>query len=123
MPLVIWYIIIYAILQIPLSGYGGLSRLVIDNLPLLANQNSIYCQELDAASFHEASTTVATISNVGCRAAYVQAVAFKGAILNTFFLVIIYFDKHSADHKMALRVRISHINPNYNRIILKIYLM
>jgi hypothetical protein len=63
---------------------------VIDNLPLLANQNSIYCQELDASSAKQASAAVATISNVGSRAAYVRAVAFKGIILIALLINFVF---------------------------------
>ena len=64
------------VLQVPLSGYGGISKLILENVQ--RSKSSIYWTTLQVPPRPDAPAEVmATVRNVGDRAAYAKCVAFK----------------------------------------------
>ena len=74
--IVLMFICVFA--KIPLSGYGGQSHIVIDNVPHVEHLNPVYCHVVDTNVARQQVVAVATVRNDGNRAAYIRALAFHG---------------------------------------------
>ncbi len=73
-------------MQIPLVGYGGVSRLVIDDLESTQGSQT-YGATLGSLTPGNNVITKITLRNKGRRTAYVKALPFQGNIANLLPIV------------------------------------
>ena len=64
--------------QIPLSGYGGVSRIIVDDLQL--SQKDHYWTNVGPVIADQRVIAKVTVHNVGARAAYISAMSFQGRL-------------------------------------------
>ena len=62
--------------QIPLSGYGGISKLVLEQVN--KGQSNNYWKTIGTPRISVTSLVKATVKNVGQRAAYVKCLGYNG---------------------------------------------
>ena len=67
------------VVQIPLSGYGGISKLVLENVE--KGQNNNYWKNIGTPRTSVTSLVKASVRNIGHRAAYVKCLGFMGELL------------------------------------------
>jgi len=73
-----------AVMQIPLSGYGGRSELHMINIPSCAQNASLYCHSIHATA-DQSTVFTAVVANSGNQVAFVNALAFRGIELVCFY--------------------------------------
>jgi len=62
--------------QIPLSGYGGVSRITLDDLQM--SQKNHYWLDIGQVTANQHVLAKVTVRNIGVRAAYISGVCFQG---------------------------------------------
>ena len=62
--------------QIPLSGYGGVSHITLDDLQ--TSQKNHYWLDIGQVTVNQHVHAKVTIRNIGARAAYISGVCFQG---------------------------------------------
>lgn len=71
----------YVCFQIPLSGYGGASNLILEDVKKLSDSYMVTVNDLIPG---KESRVVFSIRNTGSRAAFVKAVGFKDSQKKVF---------------------------------------
>ena len=72
------------VVQIPLNGYGGISKLVLENVE--KGQNNNYWKNIGTPRTSVTSLVKASVRNIGHRAAYVKCLGFMGELLLHYYL-------------------------------------